>query len=72
MAKHNQLVGDFKQFITIERESLKDLEGLADELMDKGSKIEDAGMYQKGMGIMYAIEWIKENNIYNKEFEIKN
>jgi hypothetical protein len=39
--------------------------------MDKGSKIEDAGMYQKGIGINYAIEWIKENNIYNKEFEIK-
>ena len=72
MGKQNQLVGDFKQFITIERESLKTLGGLADELMDKGSQLNDAPMYQKGMGIMYAIEWIKENNIYNKEFEIKN
>ena len=72
MDKANQLVGDFKQFITIERESLKALGGLADELMDKGSQLNDASMYQKGMGIMYAIEWVKENNIYNKEFEIKN
>jgi hypothetical protein len=35
-------------------------------------QLNDASMYQKGMGIMYAIEWVKENNIYNKEFEIKN
>ena len=72
MDKVNQLVGAYKEFITIERESLKGLEGLADELMHKGSQLHDASMYQKGMGIMYAIEWIKENNIYNKEFEIKN
>jgi hypothetical protein len=71
MDKTNQLVGNYKEFITIERRELNTLQGLADELMDKGSKIEDAGMYQKGMGINYAIEWIKENNIYNKEFEIK-
>lgn len=72
MDKTNQLFGAYKEFITIERESLKGLEGLADELMHKGSQLNDAPMYQKGMGIMYAIEWIKENNIYNKEFEIKN
>ena len=71
MDKTNQLIGDFKEFITMERRSLNQLQGLADELMSKGSKIEDAGMYQKGIGINYAIEWIKENNIYNKEFEIK-
>jgi hypothetical protein len=71
MGKQNQLVGNFKEFITIERISLNQLQGLADELMHKGSEIEDAGMYQKGIGINYAIEWIKENNIYNKEFEIK-
>ena len=71
MGKQNQIIGDFKQFITIERRELNQLQGLADELMDKGSKIADAGTYQKGIGINYAIEWIKENNIYNKEFEIK-
>ena len=71
MSKQNQIIGDFKEFITIERRELNTLQELANELMDKGSKIEDAAMYQKGMGINYAIEWIKENNIYNKEFEIK-
>ena len=72
MEKINQLFGAHKEFITIERKSLKELESLADELMHKGSQLNDAPMYQKGMGIIYAIEWIKENNIYNKDFEIKN
>ena len=71
MEKINQLFGAHKEFITIERKYLKELELLADELMDKGRQLDDASMYQKGMGIIYAVEWVKENNIYNKDFEIK-
>ena len=32
MGKQNQIIGDFKQFITIERRELNQLQGLADEI----------------------------------------
>lgn len=72
MEKTNQLVGAHREFLTIERKDLNELQSLSQELMAKGSDLDDARLYQKGLGIEYAIEWIKENNIYNKEFEIKN
>jgi hypothetical protein len=68
MAKHNQLVGAHKEFITIEREVINELEKLGKELeSEKGLHIQGVGK-----GILKAVEVIKENNIYNKEFQIKN
>jgi len=68
MDRINQLVGAHKEFITIERNVLNDLLEYADTLKD------EPGVHTKGIGkgIEYAVEKIKENNIYNKEFEIKN
>jgi len=68
MANVNQLVGAHKEFITIERNVLNDLMEYADELEN------EPGIHTKGIGkgIKYAVDKIKENNIYNKEFEIKN
>jgi len=64
----NQLVGAHKEFITIERTILNELEKLGKELeTEKG--IHTQGV---GKGILKAIEVIKENNIYNKDFQIKN
>lgn len=68
MDKINQLVGAHKEFITIERKVLIDLIEYSDTLKD------EPGTYTKGIGagIEYAVGKIKENNIYNKDFEIKN
>lgn len=68
MEKINQLFGAHKEFITIERKVLEDLLKYAETLQD------EPGVHTKGIGkgIEYAIEKIKENNIYNKDFEIKN
>jgi len=64
----NQLVGAHKEFITIEREVINQLEKLGNEL--KNSKeLHTQGV---GKGILKAVEVIKENNLYNKEFQIKN
>lgn len=68
MANLNQLVGAHKEFITIERNVLKDLIEYADELEN------EPGVHTNGIskGIKYAVDKIKEHNIYNKDFEIKN
>ena len=68
MDKFNQLVGTHKEFITIERKVLSDLLEYADTLKD------EPGSHTKGIGkgIEYSVEKIKENNIYNKDFEIKH
>lgn len=64
----NQLLGAHKEFVVIERKVLNDLLEYADSLKDA------SGVYTKGIGkgIEYSVDKIKENNIYNKEFEIKN
>jgi hypothetical protein len=68
MEKINQLFGAHKEFVVIERTVLQDLIQYAETLKD------EPGIHTKGMGkgIEYAVDKIKENNIYNKEFEIKN
>jgi low affinity Fe/Cu permease len=64
----NQLVGAHKEFITIERDVINELEKLGKELEN------EMGLHTQGVGkgILKAVEVIKENNIYNKEFQIKN
>jgi hypothetical protein len=64
----DQLIGAYKEFIVIERKVLDDLIEYADELKD------EPGIHTQGLskGIAYTVNKIKENNIYNKEFEIKS
>lgn len=68
MGNINQLVGAHKEFITIERNVLVELLEYAEDLQN------EPGVHTNGMGkgIQYVVDKIKENNIYNKEFEIKN
>ena len=64
-----QIIGGFKEYVVIERE-------LLNELIEEGKRLESEtkGMFAKGMGtgIFRMAEKIKENNIYNKDFKIKN
>jgi len=64
----NQLLGAHKEFVVIERTILNELLEYAETLKD------EPGIHTKGMGkgIEYSVNKIKENNIYNKDFEIKN
>jgi hypothetical protein len=63
-----QIIGGFKEYIVIERDSIKELEEYAKELEN------DKGLHTRGMakGILYTIDKIKTMNIYNKDFKIKN
>ena len=64
----NQLLGAHKEFVVIERTILNELLEYAETLKD------EPGIHTKGIGkgIEYSVNKIKENNIYNKDFEIKN
>ncbi len=62
-----QIIGGYKEFVVIERELLNEL------LKESKEFSTSKGLFAKGIGegIERTIERIKENNIYNKEFEIK-
>lgn len=57
----NQIIGNHKEYIVIERKSLEELEKKIKENIDF-----------KNLEALRIIEWIKENNIYNHDFKIKN
>lgn len=66
-----QIIGGFKEFIVIERESLNELEYSANQKLKAN---EDRGLsesYIEAKAVLEVVQWIKENNIYNREFKLK-
>jgi hypothetical protein len=63
-----QIIGDYKQFVVIEREVLDMLLEKADTL----SALDDAYSGVRSTEIRNVVEFVKENNIYNKDFKIKS
>ena len=66
-----QIIGDYKQFIVIERELLEDLQKKAEEKIEDGIWVRSNDLYIEGKTTLGLIKIIKENNIYNKDFKIK-
>lgn len=62
-----QVIGDYKQFVIVEREVLDILLKRADKL----SELNDAYSGVRATEIRSVVDFIKENNIYNKDFKIK-
>lgn len=62
-----QIIGKYKEFVIIEQDILTRLMQLANEL-SKEKKIHTKSIAK---GIIQAVEVIKLNNIYNKEFTFK-
>jgi len=71
MERQKEVIGGYKEFILIERESLKELKIKAVQHLANADT--DISEYHKGMAIIDVIEWLKEKNLYNPkyEFEIK-
>ncbi len=66
-----QIIGGFKEFIVLEREALNELEYSATQKLKSN---EDRGLsesYIEAKTVLDVVQWIKENNIYNKDFKIK-
>jgi hypothetical protein len=63
-----QIIGDYKQFVVLERTVLDELLKRADIL----SELDDAYSGVRATEIRSIVELIKENNVYNKDFKIKS
>jgi hypothetical protein len=63
-----QIIGDYKQFVVIEREVLDILLQKADVL----GEMDDAYSGVRSTEIRNVVGFIKENNIYNKDFKFKS
>lgn len=72
MDKVNQLFGAHKEFIVIERKGLEIIEQSAKEKLENSKERPLSESCIEARSVLSVVEWIKENNIYNKEFEIKN
>lgn len=64
-----QLIGGYKEFIIIERTALDELKSKAIELLKVADN--DTSKYYEAMAIMDSIKFIKERNIYNRDFQFK-
>ena len=63
-----QIIGDYKQFVVLERTALDELHKRADDL----SEMDDAYSGVRATEIRNVVKFIKDNNIYNKDFKIKS
>lgn len=69
--KNVAVMGSYKEYVIIERETLTELEKLGKETLTEGQNGHDVKLIQKGKTILECVEWIKKWNIYNNEFKIK-
>jgi hypothetical protein len=63
-----QIIGDYKQFVVLERATLETLLKRADEL----SEMSDAYSGVRATEIRNVVNFIKDNNIYNRDFKFKS
>lgn len=63
-----QIIGDYKQFVVLERAVLDELLKRADML----SELDDAYSGVRATEIRSIVDVIKENNVYNKDFKMKS
>lgn len=67
-----QIIGTYKQFIIVERDALIEFENKAKQIMDSAQNDHNVEDIRKAKVMFECIEWIKENNIYNKDFKLKH
>jgi len=72
MDKDNKsaVIGVYKEYLLIEREDIDALKDKAVELLKVADN--DTSKYYEAMGIMDTIRFLKERNIYNREFKYKS
>lgn len=61
--------GMYKEFLIISKEDIEELKNRAVELLRDADN--DTSKYYEAMGIMDTIRFLKERNVYNREFKIK-
>ena len=66
-----QIIGGYKEYIIIEREWLDELEWNVDTKLKINSDRPMSESSIEARACKQLIQYIKENNIYNKDFQIK-
>ena len=66
-----QIIGAYKEYIVIPRIELDKIEQEAKNKLEvhTGRPLSEGAIEAKS--VLNVIEWIKENNIYNRDFEFK-
>jgi hypothetical protein len=64
----DQIIGGYKEFIVIDRVTIRDLQEQADILEHSDEEFSTL----RALEIRRVIDFIKARNIYNNEFKIKN
>jgi len=62
-------IGVYKEYLLIERKDIEALKETAINLLKDADT--DTSKYHKGMAIIDTIHYLKERNIYNREFRYK-
>ena len=68
----NQIIGKFKEFIVIEREVFESIEKNAQEKLEANKERPLSESSIEARSVLSVINYLKDNNIYNKDFELKN
>jgi hypothetical protein len=66
-----QIIGSYKEFIVIERKELEKIEEQANHKLNSNTEAPLSESSIEARSVLELINWIKDNNIYNKEFQIK-
>lgn len=62
--------GSYREYLLIERKDIEELRERAINLLKDADN--DTSKYYEGMGIIETIKYLKERNIYNREFKYKS
>ena len=66
-----QIIGSYKEFIIIERNELEKIELLAKDKLENNKERPLSESSVEARSVLGVIEWIKKNNVYNKDFKFK-
>lgn len=66
-----QIIGAYKEYIVIPRIELDKIEQSAKNKLEAHTGRTLSEVAIEARSVLSVIEWIKENNIYNRDFEFK-
>ncbi len=67
----NQIIGNFKEFVIIERKELEEIEKQALNKLQNNKERPLSESSIKARSVLNVINLIKEKNVYNQDFKIK-
>jgi hypothetical protein len=66
-----QILGQYKEFLIIERSELEKIETAAKNKLEINKERPLSESSIEARSVLQIIQWLKDNNIYGKDFQIK-